>query len=228
MRWPRLPCGPRAGPRAPVTAESRTPRMSRILDMPGPGRCVLAARQLSTGVWRRNVGGPFRVAGMAPAGAACLLVPAAGRQPGSLVELRRGTGGIVPCGAFGVLCRGPCGVRPEPGAGPAFRFVLVSVLRGPCPRLSVLSGGWEPAGTDIQRTASLRPNYSVLFEQVRGNMEVQAGAYCKTVLKNRQLSLRWFEPNTCHHMLKRPLGCGNAARRAVSFLSRSGGQASRS
>jgi hypothetical protein len=137
-------------------------------------------------------------------------------------------GGIVPCGAFGVLCRGPCGVRPEPGAGPAFRFVLVSVLRGPCPRLSVLSGGWEPAGTDIQRTASLRPNYSVLFEQVRGNMEVQAGAYCKSVLKNRQLSLRWFEHNTCHHMLKRPLGCGNAARRAVSFLSRSGGQASRS
>ncbi len=37
--------------------------------------------------------------------------------------------GIVPCGAIGVLSRGPCGVRPEPGEGPAFRFVLVSVLR---------------------------------------------------------------------------------------------------
>jgi len=34
-------------------------------------------------------------------------------------------------------------------AGPAFRFVLVSVLRGQCPWLSVRSGGWEPAGTDV-------------------------------------------------------------------------------
>lgn len=33
-------------------------------------------------------------------------------------------------------------------AGPVFRFVLVSVLRGQCPWLSVRSGGWEPAGTD--------------------------------------------------------------------------------
>jgi hypothetical protein len=30
--------------------------------------------------------------------------------------------------------------------------------------------------------------------QVRGYVEVQAGAVCK----NRRLSLRWFEPNTCH------------------------------
>ena len=29
---------------------------------------------------------------------------------------------------------------------------------------------------------------------------------------NRRLSLRWFEPNTCHHLRKRPLGCGNAAQ----------------
>jgi len=34
-------------------------------------------------------------------------------------------------------------------AGLAFRFVLVSVLRGQCPWLSVRSGGWEPASTDI-------------------------------------------------------------------------------
>ena len=27
---------------------------------------------------------------------------------------------------------------------------------------------------------------------------------------------RWFEPNTCHYQRKRPAGCGNAARRAVS------------
>jgi len=39
-------------------------------------------------------------------------------------------------------------------------------------------------------------------------------------LQNRRLSLRWFEPNTRHHQRKRPPGCGNAVRRAVSFLSR--------
>jgi hypothetical protein len=40
--------------------------------------------------------------------------------------------------------------------GSAFRFALVSVLRGQCPWLSVRPGGWEPAGTDIWRTASWR------------------------------------------------------------------------
>ncbi len=54
--------------------------------------------------------------------------------------------GVLPCGAIGVLSRGPCGVRPELGEGPAFRFVLVSLLRGRCPWLSVRSSGWEPAG----------------------------------------------------------------------------------
>ncbi len=34
-------------------------------------------------------------------------------------------------------------------AEPAFRFVLVSVLGGQCPWLSVRSGDWEPVGTDI-------------------------------------------------------------------------------
>jgi len=42
----------------------------------------------------------------------------------------------------------------------------------------------------------------------------------RAVWKNRRLSLRWFEPNTCHHLRKRPASCGNAARRVVSFLSR--------
>ena len=45
-------------------------------------------------------------------------------------------------------------------AGSVFRFVLVSVLRGQCPWLSARSGGWEPAGTDIWRTASLRQTSS--------------------------------------------------------------------
>jgi hypothetical protein len=31
-----------------------------------------------------------------------------------------------------------------------------------------------------------------------------------------RLSLRWFEPNTCYTLVKRPAGCVNAARRAVS------------
>ena len=38
------------------------------------------------------------------------------------------------------------------------------------------------------------------FSQVNGHMEVQGGAYCKTV----GLSLRWFEPNTCHHQRNGP------------------------
>ena len=40
-------------------------------------------------------------------------------------------------------------LRSELGEGPAFRFVLVSVLRGRCRWLSVRSGGGERAGTDI-------------------------------------------------------------------------------
>jgi hypothetical protein len=27
-------------------------------------------------------------------------------------------------------------------------------------------------------------------------------------LQDRRLSLRWFEPNVCHHLRKRPAGCG--------------------
>jgi hypothetical protein len=34
-------------------------------------------------------------------------------------------------------------------AVPALRFVLVSLLGGQCPWLSVRSGDWEPVGTDI-------------------------------------------------------------------------------
>jgi hypothetical protein len=49
---------------------------------------------------------------------------------------------------------------------------------------------------------------------------VQVRALSPAVCKNRRLSLRWFEPNTCHVQPKRPLGCVNAARRAVFFLSR--------
>jgi hypothetical protein len=37
---------------------------------------------------------------------------------------------------------------------------------------------------------------------------------------NRRLSLRWFEPNTCHHLRRRPPGCGNASGGPGLFLSR--------
>ena len=40
-----------------------------------------------------------------------------------------------------------CGWRQ--GERPVLKFVLVSVLGGQCPWLSVRSGGWEPAGTDV-------------------------------------------------------------------------------
>jgi hypothetical protein len=39
-----------------------------------------------------------------------------------------------------------------------------------------------------------RQSQEVSFPQVSSHVEVQVGAYCK----NRRLSLRWFEPNTCH------------------------------
>lgn len=57
--------------------------------------------------------------------------------------------GIVPCEAFSAPSRDPCGMRLKPGEGHAFRFVLVSVLFGQCPRLSVRPGGRETASTDI-------------------------------------------------------------------------------
>jgi hypothetical protein len=34
---------------------------------------------------------------------------------------------------------------------------------------------------------------------------------------NRRLSLRWFEPNTCHYLRKRPVSWGYPASRAVAF-----------
>ena len=52
--------------------------------------------------------------------------------------------------------------------------------------------------------------------QLSGHSQKQG----QTVYKNRRLSLRWFEPNTCHHMRKRPASCMSAAMRAVSCLSR--------
>jgi hypothetical protein len=41
-------------------------------------------------------------------------------------------------------------MRPEPDEGPIFRFVLVSMVRGRCPWLSVRVGGWEPTGAAMQ------------------------------------------------------------------------------
>jgi hypothetical protein len=120
LRWLHASCAvasaalrPAGRPHMPVTAESWTPRMSRIADVPERGWCVFAARQLSTGFggehWRAAPRGGNGIGG----GVACLLVPAAGRQPGQMVELRRGPAGIVPCGLSGVLSRGLCGVRPS-------------------------------------------------------------------------------------------------------------------
>jgi hypothetical protein len=53
------------------------------------------------------------------------------------------------------------------------------------------------------------------FSQVTGHIEVQVGAAVKP---SAQPTL--VRTHTCHHLRKRPPGCGNAARRAVSFLSR--------
>jgi hypothetical protein len=53
--------------------------------------------------------------------------------------------GIVPFGDFGLPVARH---RPGPDERSAFGFVLVSVVRGRCPWLSVRVGRWEPAGTD--------------------------------------------------------------------------------
>ncbi len=37
---------------------------------------------------------------------------------------------------------------------------------------------------------------------------------------NRRLSLRWFEPNTCHHLRKRPVAWAYPGSRAFFLLSR--------
>src|ERR1017187_3258879 len=39
-------------------------------------------------------------------------------------------------------------------------------------------------------------------------------------LYNRRLSLRWFEPNTCHHLQKRPVAWAYPGSRAALLLSR--------
>ena len=49
---------------------------------------------------------------------------------------------------IGGLSRGPLRCAAELGEGQTLRFMLVSVLRGQCPWLSVRSGGRKPVGTD--------------------------------------------------------------------------------
>ena len=101
--------------------------------------------------WEENIGWLFRFAGTAPAGGGVpARVGSRFGSPGRWWSCHEAVvAGIVPYGAMGVLSRGSYGVRPEPGERPASRFVLVSVLRGQRPWLSVQSGGWAPKGTDI-------------------------------------------------------------------------------
>ena len=40
------------------------------------------------------------------------------------------------------------------------------------------------------------------------------------LMQNRRLSLRWFEPNTCHYLRKRPLAWAYPGSRAAFLLSR--------
>ena len=61
---------------------------------------------------------------------------------------------------------------------------------------------------------------AIAGEQATG--EASAGQRPQSVcmdgfLKKRRLSLRWFEPNTCHHLRKRPVSWGIPASRAVAL-----------
>ena len=55
------------------------------------------------------------------------------------------------------------------------------VLRGRCPWLSARIGGWSPRARTYSGQRRCGRHCPAAFAQVRGDMEVQAGAVCKTV-----------------------------------------------
>ncbi len=60
----------------------------------------------------------------------------------------------------------------------------------------------EQARTRIAEKPSGREYWQV--RESAGNRERQS--------VNRRLSLRWFEPNTCHYLRKRPVACVSRSR----------------
>jgi hypothetical protein len=72
-------------------------------------------------------------------------------------------------------------------------------------------------GLVLRPAAALPPAPGRNGPDLRASRQVRAicGGEDMNTCKPR-LSLRWFEPNTCHHQRKRPARCGNAARLAVS------------
>jgi len=84
LRWLHASCAVASVAMRPAGRAARA-AYGRVLDAAheqnrghaGPGLMRVRSAAAKYRVWRRNVGGLFRVAGMAPAGVACLLVPAA-------------------------------------------------------------------------------------------------------------------------------------------------------
>jgi integrase len=68
--------------------------------------------------------------------------------------------------------------------------------------------------------AALRPSEAVMLRESDLHLPRKGWGRIVLAASASRAGTAWFEPNTCHYLRKRPLGCGNAARRAVSFLSR--------
>jgi hypothetical protein len=109
----------------------------------GPGLVRVCSAAAKYRVWRRTLAGcsvsreqPWRRL-------ACLQLVGSRDSWWSCDEV---SAGVVQCGAFRCAVPWPVRCAAEPGAVPAFRFVLVSVLRGQCPWLSVRSAGLGARG----------------------------------------------------------------------------------
>src|SRR6266481_735930 len=78
-----------------------------------------------------------------------------------------------------------------------------------------------PSGPGLARTHDGRGQLRELPSAVSGQVSSYTTARGQAVCKNRRLSLRWFEPNTCHHQRKRPVSWGYpalAGRRPLCHL----------
>jgi hypothetical protein len=177
---------------------------------------VLAIPGTSAGAGlAENIGGLFRLAGTASAGAwrACSCLQPVG-SPGrwwSCDEARRA---LCPVGLSGVLSRGLSGVRPS-GRGTCFQVLCWSAcctdsfLGRPCA---------SAAGSPRARTYSGQRRHSyphlMVFAQVRGIWRCRQESTVKPSAQPTLVRTQHLPP------AKRPVRCGNAARRAVFFLSR--------
>jgi hypothetical protein len=112
---------------------------------------------------------------------------------------------------------GRCGTgrrRRACGAGkPGGRAVSVTAPI-PAVRDQAFSCPWLPGSRGARTCSGRRRPQTCLAAHIRWSARLTRVEGERSV--NRRLSLRWFEPNTCHHLRKRPPGCGYAPGRPFS------------